>query len=342
MPEGKKLRLHVKNNHWAPDTWPNTEEGETVFAITAERFEAVASRHKDVAKHLDVFIDWDEAHFVDSMRTADVFVGWNLPTRNLPQIAPNLRLIHITGAGVEHLWPMDWLPKQTTLVNSKGVHSIKAGEFGLMSVLMLHNYMPAIINNQTRSYWKSLFATPIAGRTLLIVGVGNIGSALAKHAKLLGLTVLGVTRHGRPVDYVDEIGTAEQLEAFLPRADFVFVATPATVETRNLLNAERLSLMKRGSGLINVGRAAVVDYVALEALLRAGHLGGAILDVFDPEPLSISSTLWRAPNVLITPHVSGDDATSYIEITLELLFDNLDRLLSGRPLRNIVQKDLGY
>jgi phosphoglycerate dehydrogenase-like enzyme len=207
---------------------------------------------------------------------------------------------------------------------------------------MLHNHLPQIVANQSRSRWESLYGTPIAGQTLLIIGVGNIGSALARQAKPFGLKILGISRHGRPVSAVDEIGTVAKLDEFLPRADFVFVATPLTTETKNLLDRRRLMLMKPGGHLVNVGRAAVVDYTCLVELLQSGQVAGAVLDVFSPEPLSSSSPLWKTSNVIITPHVSGDDAATYVELTLDLFFQNMRRLFSGEPLRNVVQAELGY
>jgi phosphoglycerate dehydrogenase-like enzyme len=342
LPTPDRFRIHIKNNHAGSHTFPSTLEGEKVFTITRERFDAVAARYPDVAQPLDVFIDWDEDHFVESVRTADALLGWDFPKAGLAQLAPNLRLIHCTGAGVEHLCPLDWMPKESVLVNSKGVHADKCGEFGLMSVLMLHNRIPRIMSNQQRAHWYSVYAPSIAGRTLLIIGLGNIGRTVAMHAKALDLKILGISRHGRPVPNVDEVGTVARLDECLPRADYVFVATPLTPETRNLLDRRRLKSMKPGSGLINVGRAAVVDYETLSQLLEDGHLSGAILDVFQPEPLPASSPLWKTANLVVTPHVSGDDADSYVELTLDLFFQNLRRLFVGEPLRNVVQPELGY
>ena len=336
------MRVHVKNNHASPETFPPTPEGEAVFTITRERFEAAAARYPHVARHLDVFIDWDLDNFADSMRTAEVLVTWDLPTADLARVAPDLRLIHIIGAGVEHLCPMDWVPEGITVVNNRGAHADKAGEFGLMAVLMLHNRLPAIIGNQHRAHWESLYSTPIGGKTLLVIGAGSIGAAVARRCRALGMHVVGVTRHGRSLDAVDEMHTTERLDVLLPRADFVFVAVPLTPQTRNLLDARRQRLMKRGAGVVNVGRAATMDYDALAANLRTGHLSGAVLDVFDPEPLPSESILWRAPNLVVTPHVSADDGDSYVAITLDLVFRNLERLLDGRPLANVVRSELGY
>ena len=337
-----KIKVHIKNNHHAPGIFPNTPAGEEIFTITRERFDAAAAAFPEVAARLDVCIDWDTDNFAASMATAETLVTWNLPTENLARVAPRLKWIHITGAGVEHLVPMDWLPPGVALVNSKGVHAVKAGEFGLMAILMLNNALPALIENQKKAVYDSIYSTPIAGKTVAVIGVGNIGEAVAAHAKAFGFHVIGVSRHGNPVDGVDEIFPVAQLDAVLPRADFVFVVTPLTEETRNLVDRRRLALMKPGAGLVNIGRAAVVDYRALVEKLETGALSGAILDVFDEEPLPADSPLWNVPNLILTPHVSADDGNAYAALTLKLFFENMRRHLNGEPLENQVRTDLGY
>ena len=336
------MRVHIKNNHASPDTFPPTPEGEAVFTITRERYEAAAARHPDVAQRLDVLIDWDLDNFHDSMATAEVLVTWDFPTEDLAAVAPNLRWIHIIGAGVEHLCPMNWLPEGVTVVNNRGAHGAKGGEFGLMAVLMLHNRMPAIIGNQRDLRWQSLYSTPVAGKTVVVVGVGNIGGAAARQCKRAGLRVLGVSRHGRACEHVDEMYSADAIDDLLPLADFLLVATPLTAETRMLFHRRRQSLMKPGCGVINLGRAGTMDYEALADNLRSGHVSGAILDVFDAEPLPPSSPLWNTPNLIVTPHVSADDGDAYVPITLDLVFENLRRHLAGEPLVNIVRPELGY
>ena len=342
MDTGRRVKVHVKNNHASPDTFPPTVEGEAVFTITRERYEAEVARYPDLAERLDVFIDWDLDHFEESMKSAEVLVTWDLPTVDLARVAPRLRWIHIIGAGVEHLCPMDWLPPGVTVVNNRGAHAAKGGEFGLMAMLMLHNHLPAILANQRRRHWESLFSTPVAGKTLLVIGAGHIGRGAARCCRALGVHVIGVSRHGHVVDEVDETYPVAELDRVLPRADFVFVAVPLTPETRNLLDRRRQSLLKPGAGLVNVGRAATVDYEALADNLRSGHLVGAIIDVFDPEPLPPESDLWDVPNLLVTPHVSADDGNTYVPMTLELVFRNMRRYLAGEPLENVVRPELGY
>ncbi len=336
------IRIHVKNNHAGPHTFPSTPESEPVFTITRERFDLAARDYPEFAAGLDVFVDWDTDHWAESMADAEVLLTWDLPTEGLAEVAPKLKWIHCIGAGVEHLCPMDWVPPGVTITNNKGAHADKAGEYALMAVLMLHNKMPAILHNQRSATWNSLFSTPIAGKTVGLIGVGSIGGGAAHQLAKLPVKVIGVSRHGRPHPDVDEMYAMDALDDVLPRLDYVFVSLPATPETVGLFDRERLARLKPGAGVINVGRGATFDYDALAELLAAGQLSGAVIDVFDQEPLPADSPLWQAPNFVVTPHVSADDGDSYVPITLQLFFDNLRRYVAGEELRNVVRPELGY
>lgn len=336
------VKVHVKNNRWAAGSFPNTPEGEEVFTITQERFNAAQEEFPSTLGKIEPFIDWDTDNFAASMKDAEVLLTWNMPTENLERVAPKLKWIHCIGAGVEHMLPMDWLPEQVTLTNNKGVHAAKAGEFGLMAVLMLHSHIPAIVTNQRGRVYDSLYASPIAGKTLVVLGPGSLGGAGAKKVQALGVHVIGVNRSGTPVDGCDEIVTTDELETVLPRADYLLVATPDTPETRGLLDKRRLNMLKPTAGIINIGREAVMDYDALCDKLEEGSLGGAILDVFDPEPIEKTSRLWHTKNLILTPHVSADDGDAYIPLTLGLFFQNMERYLAGEPLLNPVQPSRGY
>lgn len=336
------VKVHVKNNRWAAGSFPNTPEGEAVFTITQERFDATLSDFGEIGGTLDTFIDWDTDHFDDSMQDAEVLLTWNLPMENLAQKAPKLKWIHCIGAGVEHMLPMDWIPEGVTLTNNKGVHAAKAAEFGLMSVLMLHSHIPAVVTNQRNKVYDSLYATPIAGKTLVVIGTGSLGGSAAKKVQALGVHVIGVNRSGRAIEGCDEVVTTDQLEQVLPRADYILAATPDTPETRGLLDRQRLKLLKPGAGIINIGREAIMDYDALCDKLEDGSIGGAILDVFDPEPIAQNSRLWHTKNLIITPHISADDGDAYVTMTLTLFFQNMRLFLAGKPLLNPVQPELGY
>lgn len=336
------MKVHVKNNRWQPGSFPNTPEGEAVFTISRERIDGALTEFPDLVGKVDYLIDWDTENFTTSMADSDILLTWDLPTENLSSVAPHLRWIHCIGAGVEHLLPMTWLPDQVILTNNKGVHAAKAGEFGLMAVLMLHTNMPAVAFNQRNAVYDSLYSSPIAGKTLIILGTGTLGGSVAGKVKQLGVKVIGVNRSGNPVAGCDRVVTTAQLDNVLPDADYLLIATPDTPQTRGLMSRERLDLMKPTAGVINIGRATVMDYDALCDKLDEGLLGGAILDVFDPEPIGAESRLWSTKNLLITPHISADDGDSYVQMTLGLFFRNLQLFLEGRPLKNPVRPELGY
>ena len=336
------IKVHVKNNRWANGSFPNTPEGEAVFTITQQRFDDAVSDFPDVSSKLTSFIDWDTDNFESSMRDAEVLLTWDLPMENLAEVAPNLKWIHCIGAGVEHMLPMNWIPQGVTITNNKGVHAEKAGEFGLMSVLMLHSNIPAVATNQRLKVYDSLYASPIAGKTLVVLGTGSLGGAVAKKVQALGVHVIGVNRSGREVDGCDEVVTTAQLDDVLPRADYLLAATPDTPETRGLLDRRRLDLMKSTAGIVNIGREALIDYDALCDKLEEGSLRGAILDVFDPEPIAESSRLWHTKNLIITPHISADDGDAYVPMTLGLFLRNMRLHMAGKPLLNPIQPERGY
>ena len=338
----EKIQIHIKNNHGSPETFPPTKEGEKVFTITEKHIQTACKRHPNVADQIGVVIDWDLDNFFQSMKTSDVLVTWDLPTESLSTVAPRLKFIHIIGAGVEHLCPMDWVPEGVTVVNNRGVHAEKGGEFGLMSVLMLNNRMASVIENQKYTHWESLYSNPLAGKTLVVIGVGNIGGAVGQKCSRLKMKVIGVSRHGRPIAEFIEVVTPDHLDQVLPLANFVLMATPLTPETRNMFNRDKQSLTKSGAGIINIGRAGTMDYEALIDNLNCGHFSGAILDVFDNEPLPPTSPLWKTPNLLVTPHISADDGGTYVDMTLDLVFENLERYFKGQELKNIVRPELGY
>ncbi len=336
------IKVHIKNNHAGPDTFPSTPESEPVFTISKQKYDVAAGKYPELAKQLDVFVDWDTDHFAESMQNAEVLLTWNLPTGNLAEVASKLKWIHIIGAGVEHLCPMDWVPAGVTVTNNKGAHADKAGEFALMAVLMLHNKMPAVLTNQRSNQWESLFSTPIEGKTVGLVGVGSIGGGAAKQLSKLPVHIIGVTRHGKPHDHVHEMVAMDQLDNVLPKMDYIFVSTPATPETIGLFDLARLKSLKPGVGIINVGRSSVMDYLALCDLLESGHISGAVIDVFDDEPLLPESPLWQAPNFVVSPHISADDGDNYVPITLDLFFENMRRYQAGEELMNVVRPELGY
>ena len=342
MTNNKKIKIHIKNNHWASGSFPTDAEGEKNFTITKAHFDKALENEPEVKNKLEVFIDWDEDNFKSSMLNSDILLTWNLPTLNLKEVAPNLKWIHCVSAGVEHLFPLDWMFDNLVLTNSSGVHSKKAGEYGLMSVLMLQNHIPKIITNQKNKEFVSLFSNPIAGKTVVVVGTGSLGSGMTKILAPLGANIIGVNKKGGIVEGCSKIVTIEKIDSVLPEADILYLALPETPETKNLINRKRLDLLKHSCGIVNIGRQSVMDYKALCEKLTKKKIAGAILDVFTHEPIDAKSELWNTPNLIITPHVSSDDHGSYVKMTLDLFVKNLKLFIDNKELVNQIDKKLGY
>jgi glyoxylate/hydroxypyruvate reductase len=331
----KTAKFHVHFN--------SRSEANSVFHMTNELCRAALARRRDLAGKVRITTGWDLANAPEALKTAAMFVtSMQVPRENLRAVAPVLRSIHFIGAGVEYLRPFDWVPKGIVITNNRGIHHQKAAEYILMCVMMLNNRIPALMNAQSRREWLPLFTDHLKGKTLLIVGVGHLGGAGARQAKRCGLYVIGVRRSGRSHRHCDEVVDPSKLHEVLPRADFIVVTAPSTSATDRMIAEREFALMKKTAGFMNFSRAQLVDYRALVRRLREGALSGAILDVFDPEPLPTKSDLWTAPNLLITPHCSSDDLHRYIQKTLDLVFENVTRTLAGRKLLNRVNPSHEY
>mgnify|MGYP006093067947 CR=1 FL=1 len=338
----KKIKVHIKNNHGRSGTFPCDLEGEKNFTITKEHLNKALENEPKIKNQVDFFIDWDENNFNSSISSSEILLTYDFPTKNLKEIAPNLKWIHCTAAGVEHLSPFNWASDKLIITNSSGVHSKKAGEYGLMSILMLQNHMPKIITNQKNKNFISLFSNPIAGKNIVLIGTGSLGSAMAKLVAPLGANIIGVNKKGKPVEGCSKIITIEKLDMVLPDADILYLALPETKETKNLISKKRLNLLKPSCGIVNIGRQSVLDYETLCKKLKKKEIAGAILDVFTPEPIQKTSKLWHTPNLIITPHVSSDDNGNYVKMTLDLFVKNLKFFINNKKLLNRIDKNLGY
>jgi phosphoglycerate dehydrogenase-like enzyme len=342
LKNNKKIKIHIKNNHWASGSFPSDAEGEKNFTITKEHLDKAFKEFPEIKEKVEIFIDWDEDNFKTSMSNSDILLAWNFSTKDLKKIAPNLKWVHLISAGVEHLFPLDWMYDGLVLTNSSGVHAKNAGEYGLMSILMLQRHMTKIITNQKDKKFVSLFSNPIKGKTVVLVGTGSLGSSMAKLMAPLGVNIIGVSKRGRMVEGCSKIVTIDKIDSVLADADFLYLAVPDTPETKNLINRKRLDKLKSTCGIVNIGRQSVMDYDVLCEKLKKNEMAGAILDVFTPEPIEKNSKLWNTPNLIITPHVSSDELDNYIELTLNIFVKNLKLFLENKELNNRVDKKLGY
>jgi phosphoglycerate dehydrogenase-like enzyme len=234
------------------------------------------------------------------------------------------------------------VPVGVAVTNNRGVHAPKCEEFVAMALLFLANQLPALWANQQRGHWSPRYTRSIAGRRAVVVGVGSMGGAAALACRRLGLDVVGVRRSGGSHPAVRTMYDASQLTRALDGADFLIVSTPLTRSTRHLIGASELACLAPGAALINIARGGVMDNQALSAALDRGDLSGAWLDVFEQEPLPTEAMEWRMTNTVITPHCSSDDAEAYIPRTLELILDNVERLVAGQPLAAQVDPVLEY
>jgi len=323
--------LHLETSRTRPE----------LFHLTEEKWQAAAKRHRALARKLRVTVGWDNEILDDALKTADFMINGAPPQERLRERAPKLKWIQTPGAGVDGLMPFDWLPRDVVLTNNTDAHGAKAGDSCAMALLMLQSRMPETIANQHAHAWKPINTTPIAGKTAVIVGFGDLGQGAGRAAKKLGLNVIAVTRSGKAGNPADKAVSSARIDSVLPKADFVIVATPLTAQTRGLISRARLNLLKPDAGLINIARSPIVDYPALCEKLEKGELSGAVLDVFEPEPLPPDSPYWTTRNLVVLPHVACDDPR-YIDQLFDFWFTNFERFLASKKLNNIVDRKLGY
>lgn len=326
------LRVHIEN----------TRKKAGIHQVTRDLWKAACARHRALARRLKVSEGWDGDILDDALADAVVVIGVPGRRDRLRARAPTLKWLHAMSAGIDGVMPLDWLPRGVAFTNNSGAHGVKAGQYMAMAYNLLNSRMAEIIANQQRRNWQAVYTPNIAGKTAVIVGLGDLGSAAARAARSLGMTVIGVRRGEQKHPDADRVVSQKQFERVLPQADIVVLAAPLTAETRGMLGARQLKLLKPTAGVINIGRGPLLDTRALERQLRAGKLGGAVLDVVDPEPLPRNDTLWTAPGLIITPHVSCDDGEHYIDISLDLWFENLERFLAGKALKRRIDPRLGY
>ena len=263
--------------------------------------------------------------------------------------APRLRWVHTSAVAVETLALNELFAREIIVSNSRRVQATPIAEHVFAVLLALAKQVPTILESQRAHRWAQndligeRLPWLLRGRTLGVIGVGTIGSEVALLAEAFGMHVIGLRRQAgnEQVPGVHEMLPFTELDTMLARADVVVIAAPLTPETTNMLGSDQIARMKRGAVLINVGRARIVDHVALTRALHSGHLGGASLDVFHQEPLPPDDPLWAAPNTILTPHTSGFRQGHWDEV-IDLFAENLDRFRRGDPIRFRVDPTLGY
>jgi phosphoglycerate dehydrogenase-like enzyme len=250
-----------------------------------------------------------------------------------------IKWISVGGSGTDHL--AGWDPSHLAVTNAAGVAADMMAEYTLGAMLHFSLKRDGFAVAQAQRRWTPDKMTPIAGRTILILGLGKTGQAIARRCKAMGLTVLGVRARPKPTDCVDEVHGMDALPGLWPRADFIAVCVPLLDSTRRLVDASAIAAMSPDVVFIDVSRGGVVDQTALHAALQSGQIKGAALDVFETEPLPVDSPLWALENVILTPHCSavyeGWDLNS-----ITMFCENLTRYRAGGQLHNLVDPTRGY
>lgn len=327
------MRIHIQN-----------PQGADPFAFTTDQWAGATARAGAIGAGHDLSIGATAAEFDRAMIEAEALITDVDTLRGLPpRGAARLRLVFVTSAGLDALAPYDWLPDGAVLLNNRGAHAVKAGEFAIMAVLMLASGMPAMLTAQRAGRWEKRWGHALAGQRITIVGLGTLGGAAAMQAARFGMRVTGVrTIGGDAHPHCERVIAAADLDAVLPMTECLLLACPLTDATRGLIDRRRLLLLPRGAGLVNIGRGGLLDQDALCDLLDEGHISGAVLDVFTPEPVPPGHRLWRTPNLVMSPHTSADDPRTYNPLSLDIFLDNLRALRDGRPLPNRFDTARGY
>ena len=272
----------------------------------------------------------------------EVILG-NVPPRLLAH-AGKLRWLQLNNAGTEGYCD-GALPEDVLLTNATGAYGLAISEHMVGMLFELQKNLNLYSRNQREHVWKSEgHVRIIEGSRVLVIGLGDIGTAFAQKMKRLGCRTVGIKRReARKPEGVDDLYTLERLERQLPLADIVALCLPGNQDTRHMLNEERIGMLKNNAVVLNVGRGMTLDTEALTRALKEGRIAGACLDVTDPEPLPSDHPLWDMENVILTPHVSGGfTLPETLEKILNICIENLECYLVKRPLRNVVDRKTGY
>jgi phosphoglycerate dehydrogenase-like enzyme len=284
------------------------------------------------------------AEWLDLLGRADILFDFDYTHRaDLPDLAPNVRWIQATSAGIGQFVKRnhyDQRMPETVFTTASGVHARPLAEFCIMSMMIHNKGLKRMIKDQQNHHWGRYAGTDLDGRTLALVGLGRIGSEVARLSRGLGMRVIGTDLRPNP-DAVDRYYDLKNLNAMLAEADVVILTVPHTPETEKMIGAEQFKSMRKGVYFINISRGQVVDEPALIEALKSGHLSGAALDVFFEEPLPADNPLWDMENVLVSPHSASTSDRENERIT-DLFCDNLRRYLNNEPLRNVLNPELYF
>ena len=314
------MRIHLQN-----------PANDPLFDFSLAMWDAAAARMGETGAGHGVSVGRSAADFHVALAEAEALVcDASVIKAEFPCQAPRLKLLFVTNAGLDRLSPFGWLPPGAILMNNRGAHAAKAGEFGIMSVLMLASHIPAMVTDQRAGRWRKRWGAVVTHQPLTLIGLGALGGAIARQATALGMEVTGVRARPAPHPHCARVIGTDALDEALTRTRFLVLACPLTQDTRGLIDRRRLALLPQDAGVVNIGRGELMDQDALCDALDTGHLSGAVLDVFVPEPIPEGHRLWTTRNLIVSPHTAADDPATYNPISLDLFLDNLRAFREGR------------
>lgn len=291
----------------------------------------------DVLRHQEL-----DAESAD-LSTVTGLVGWQFNDELVDRL-PNLRWIQILSVGIQDGIVDKASARRITLTNTHGLYGDSVADYVMWALLTLSRNFQIVIRNQSKRRWRHIGGPGLNGQVLGILGVGDIGRAVATRAKSFQMRTVGIVRNSdpqEPVPDIDQQVCVDKLDSVVRELDALALCLPATPLTKNLVNAKLIAKMKPNMRLVSISRAGVLDISATVKALRRGKIAGAAIDVFDKEPLSRWSRLWGVNNLIVTPHVSAitDD---YKDRVCNLVCTNIDRHCAGQALLNTVGIDKGY
>ncbi|UCF78377.1 MAG: D-2-hydroxyacid dehydrogenase [Candidatus Eiseniibacteriota bacterium] len=305
--------------------------------IVNQRAPEYAALIKKELPDLEISVAKNKSEIPPSIEDVDIILAWRVP-KDVLKKAVNVRWLASTGAGVDHLI-LPWLGKDVVITKAPPIFGRLIAEYVMGYALHVSLGVENVLSNKQKKLWAVPERSALGGRLMGILGMGSIGTEIARAARCMGMKVWGVRRSAAPSPDADRVFGPKELKDFLPHPDFLVIALPLTEETRDLIGSDELSLVKSTAWIINVGRGRVLGEEALVRKLGQGGLGGYVADVFATEPLPKESPLWELSNVIITPHYA---ALTSPEEFVPSFVDNVRRFEAGRPLLFQIDRQKGY
>ena len=322
-------------------------DNDTVLVL-AKPTEPQLARLSELPPETSIAVGTTPEAFARTAEDATVIFSWGFSRNLLREVlvmSPRVRWIHTRSAGLDMLLSPELVASPAVLTNGSGVFSQALGEWVIAGMLYFAKDLRRLMRSHQAGKWDPFDVVEISGKTVGIVGYGDIGRAVATRAKALGMRVLGVTRRGPLLYHMDpivsQIFAPQDRVRMIEQCDYVVVTAPLTPDTRGMVGEAEFAAMKTDAVIINVGRGPVIDEAAMIRSLTEKRIKGAALDVFDHEPLPDGHPFYRLENVLLSPHCA-DHTPDWLEAAMRFFIDNFHRYRKGEPLLNVVDKQLGY